>query len=630
MNLKKILIFILTLFILLGIGLVLFINPILEKAKPKLLDAASTALKNPVSAEKIGVSLFPTTGFVLSDVKIGKAPKDISVGKVEIDISILDAFKGIVSLKKAKIENITLHGEILENGKFELDGLPKSSETDVAVDTEDRASEPVTEISQSEKNSGLNIAIEDLLVKNLVIEVLNQKTKKTIVTKVEQTSFSKDGEKGRLSLDATLGKGKIGFNGHMPSYKIDPKEIRVDGVFTASFSDINDVFDFLGIDRNKIDLAKLDLRADISMPSKDVVAIELDNLSGDYFDQTFIVNGKMKNALSGDGVLNLKIPNLNLEKLAKIDDKLKVYSGELKNIECEIEIFQKKEFSPKCKIAESLINDVKFALNDLRASYNLEAKSYKLQNLELNLAEGVFNLTGDGMVEGKTHLDLNANGLDILQLMKLSGGKDKTSAVGGKIANLKSTLDLSGSSKNGSFSVEIAPFSIQGFNIFKKVSDALATIPGLSLSVVDLVPEGYAAILVSENSEFQNIKVSGKVQNSKIILSEIRANSTGYYLLGQGVINDGEIDLDMSFIMDAQLVAEIEKKNPKVASIKNPDGQIVVPVTIKKGKDGLPILLPDMKNLLKQQIGVQLKNNAKKGLEKISPGLGGLVDGLLN
>ena len=291
---------------------------------------------------------------------------------------------------------------------------------------------------------------------------------------------------------------------------------------------------------------------------------------------------------------------------------------------------------PKIGIKDLQLN---FAGNHIKSSgtenellYSLEPpKGYTINNLLLELASGSIGLKGKGIENSPQAFSVQGQNLDLTELLKFApNDSTKKAPIQGKLSNLTTDITMDKDSKSGNFSVTLAPFSVLGLNIFKKVSDALEVFPGLGVSLASSLPQAYAAVLLSQNSEFQNIKVDGRLLNSKITLSNLQANSKGYSLNGKGVLNNGEMDLGLSLIISSDLVSAIEKSQPKIATIKNSDGTIVIPLQIKKSADGSPVVLPDIENLMKQQVGIQLKNNAKKALDKVSPGLGGLVDGLLN
>ena len=625
---------------MIGLGLLVvvlalvFINPILEKAKPMILDAVSKAMETTVTAGNIEVGLFPSPNFKLENVKLGSGEESITLGKAKIAVSFSKLLKKEISMETIELTSASIKAHLNEDGSFLVDGIKLPKKPNPSESKEVKV--PVTEASQvsgneTSKSDGtkLVIAIENLLIKDINVIAVNEKTKTDLKLNLKSLSLKKDGERAKVEIDSEVANGKVGFSGYLSTYQFQDPDIKVSGNIDGNFPDLLPVFAFLGKADSPMPVTKLAIKANLQMPG-----IKIESLDGELAEQKFNISGDIPDMKAGSGKFSLKVPAFSMSALKQLSKAPMVgsYDGTLKDFNCEINVQGKERINTECKLGSSDVNSISVSISDLSvATLIVEPKSTDLNKLNLNVGSGQVSLKGKILPNAGTNISVNGQGLAISDLLKFTpdpAGREKP--ISGILTKLSSDLKMNGASKSGPFSVVISPFSIKGFNIFKKISDALDIIPGLSLSLISAVPESHGAILLSQNSEFQSVSASGSIMDSKINLTNFEAKSKGYSISGQGVMDNGAMDLKVKFIVDRELVSLLEARNPKISKVKNLDGTIVLPLEITKSKEGVPIIIPDAKDLLKSQLGIQAKEGAKKALDKVAPGLGGVVDGLFN
>lgn len=620
--------------VILTLGMILFvlINPLLEKTKPALLDAVSKAAGSKVDAEVISVTLFPYPGFMLENVKSEREGKTFSVGKVGLRISILDALKGLISLASVEINNVKLSGTLHTNGTFSIDGvrLPSKdpSKTNEAAVPSTSGSETETS-TDSSPSKALSLAINTLEVSDVDVSVLHEKTNVSLPLEVEKFSFKKDGEKGKLDGRIILPDGDMRLNGTVPSYKIDfnTHELNADVEVTVSSFDV--LSRFLGIDISKYNISNFNAKLAVDLPR-----VKLEDVRVKFSNQEMLLSGLLHSYSQGGGDFTFTVDTFDISSLHTINAALQSFTGALKGLICKIALEGKEQVSVDCTLGDSQINSVRLSIPELQANSALvEPKTFSLDPFKASFAGGSILLKAQGVPGSQIKTEVRAEKLLIQELMKLAPqiGPTGVSPLEGSISSLSSNMTLQGAHKSGSFSADISPLSVKGINIFKKVSEAFEVFPAFGISLVSSLPQAYSAVLLSQNTDFSHITIKGSVQDTKIKLDNLEAKSKGYAIVGNGTMDSGSINLETTLIIEAPLVSAIEVSQPKISKIKNPDGTIVIPLEIKKsGADATLLILPDMEKLAKQQLGVQLKNNAKKALDKVSPGLGGVVDGLFN
>lgn len=254
----------------------------------------------------------------------------------------------------------------------------------------------------------------------------------------------------------------------------------------------------------------------------------------------------------------------------------------------------------------------------------LDLKTPKIDKLNIEVAGGKISLFGD-----QSELSLTGSRLQIPPLIQLA--KSTTAPLQGEISQLtlnKFRLFPNDYAGSGNFSA--SSLSIPGFNLFGEVMGELKDVPILKEVLYANLPAQYQAALSEESTKVKSLSMNFLGNGAQIKLSNIKADSTLFAVVGDGSVTpsnkDGDINLTMSLPKD--LSEYIVSKLNGGQGFLNSSGslELFVTITMRNGKSSVKVKTDKLLRGALKEAAVQALDKAlsgKKG-EKIKDFLGGL------
>lgn len=639
----KYLILFLVVIVVLVVALLLSANPILERAKPHILSTLSETIGAEVKANEIKAQVLPFPRFSLQGLVVDNAKgEDLTLNELNLEIALIPLFSGKLEIVSVAIEGVQLPVEILSNGEVEVAGInfaalakEKAKSSKVKSDTNQAQNENNKDIEEN-KSSPLEIHVTKAHLGGVIVSLKDLKS--GAIYKVDDidlmlsrpdiktdTSFALTAKAGK---DTIKGKGsfsdKLMYQG-IPSLVAD-LELYIDSLvpYLAFVPEI----DPKGLP------GAGPLKAVVNVNNKSDSLIS--KVKVNFADQELLLDATLEDFRNKVFSALISSPGINLPPLLSIafPENTSEYRGGLTNLECALSSKgADKNLEFKCNSKESKIENVSISINALQGEIAQGSeKSFELSEGNLSLGKGSIlikarsNETSGGAKSFSS--SFQSKDLSIKDLLSLAPPDKRDQSLSGMIDEVNASVNgVIGdkNSTNGTFKASINNFTIGEYNFLKDLFKVLETIPGLDLS--EVVPDGYRDIFLGANTKFDRLATEGTIQGETINLSSLLAKAKGYKVEGQGSLSPENINLDIQVIIDKDLVSKLIEKKPKIEKYKEDNGTIILPVTVRKSGEGRPVLTPDIKRLMKQQAGAEIKAKAEKALDKIKPGLGDALGG---
>lgn len=568
---KKIIIILIALTVLIFGAAILFINPILNSAKPQILDKITEVLKTKVTVGDIEVSIFPKPRFILKDLVVGDAGeyKQVVVKEFSIFVSTKEIFSGIVSVSSvslfgADVPIFKKNDGTLLVGSYPINSKKAVSETVSENDQAERQiNPPIDSNTTAANNETLNLKISEVNIKDLKV-------------------FYKE-ESG---LDFNINK-----------------------------------LDLTAIDDTK---ENYNVKSNIQLEDNDQI-----NITGLVSKDIIFKGIKSEGKLDLD--INIDVANNIKNLLVKLKQKMS-YEGDLNKILCKVTKQEQLLLNLSCSGTDTgNIRGTKLSIDDIKAVLDLSpASNNNLENLKITLADSTIESQVTGLGKESQNALVKIKNLDIGTIFNLTpDGQGKELPVTGTISSVQATA-IGQPKPKGTYDVSLLNVSIKKLNIFKNVFNTLETIPVVGAQIMASLPGAYKAMLISDSTELSSILLKGDYKDKDTNISFLEANSKGFKIKGTGQVVSNNITLNLNFIILPELVTALEAASNEVTKLKSEDGSILIPIKITKNGDAGASVSVDISRLLKTVAGNQLKESATKALDKVAPGLGGVLNGFLN
>jgi len=271
-------------------------------------------------------------------------------------------------------------------------------------------------------------------------------------------------------------------------------------------------------------------------------------------------------------------------------------------------------------------------LNSIQANLLFEGQTAKLHPLTLNLLGG--NLSAEAVLplEGTGRFMLAGQNLSLKEIsdaflvqspLKFTGIVTKSSARGSfsaKEAAQSITSDFSVSAEKG---------AIEGINILGETIGKAGQIPGLGQQLSAIIPPKYQPLLSASNTQFDQITANGAYRAGAWNLASLVLSHSLYRIEGSGTVLPGQsVNLKAQLKLTAQLTQDMVQREEKLKLLLDKDGQLSVPLAITKEGAGRMLVLPDFSTLAKHAAANTVKEEGKKALDRIAPGIGSALDSL--
>ncbi len=566
---KKVIFTLITLVVLIIVASIVFINPILNSAKPQILEKITEVLKTKVTVGDIEVSIFPKPRFILKDLLVGEAGeyKQVVVKEFSIFVSTKEILSGIVSVSSvsllgADVPILKKNDGTLLVGSYPINSKKVVSETASNSGQTERHITSTNDFNTSKKDN-LNLKISEVNIKDLKVSYKEESGLDFNVNKLDLTAIDDTKENYNVNSNIQLE---------------DNDKISVTGLV-----------------------------------SKDIIFKGIKS------------EGKLDLDVSIDVANNIK----NL--LAKLKQKMS-YEGDLNKILCKVSKQEQLLLNLSCSGTDiGNIRGTKLSIDDIKAAFDLSPDANNnLENLKITLADSTIESQVTGLGKESQNALVKIKNLDIDTIFKLTpDGEGKELPVTGTISNVQATA-IGQPKPKGTYDVSLANISIKKLNIFKNVFNTLETIPVVGPQIIASLPDAYKAMLISDSTELSSILLKGDYKDKDTNVTFIEANSRGFKIKGSGQVVSNNISMNLNFIIMPELVIVLETASKEVTKLKSEDGSILIPIKITKNGDATASVSVDISKLLKTVAGNQLKESATKALDKVAPGLGGVLNGFLN
>ena len=586
---KKILIG-LTLLLALGFGgLLLFLNPLVNKFKPQINLTISNVVKQNASIGEIGLSLFPQIGVNVSDIKIENNGKvEASIKKLFLHTGLMKLTKGDMSVDTFSISDATINlvkksdGTIFL-GEFPLNKKQEASTPQTTTPTPTTTPSEPSQVAFNLKNidlNGLNLNFKDeTKTPAAEYKIQNFNIKAADIGTSSEGSFTINGKIIEAVLDL---KGKINLGKNL---KIENLSVTSGGQNIGLSADI-DQSDGIKLSSN-ISSNSLSLQEFVSglMPemAEKLKGIKLDGLK---VESNF--SGKEHKAGS----------NISLTSAELLGSKL------ISNMALKVNANLKEDNSPD--------------------TITLGKSSFDMFNGKVNI---------DAQVKNSTNLtsNISASAMDLATISKFAM---PASSIGleGNLSKADITSSLNTGDPKNSIKAQVSILaekgSITGLNIVKEALGKLNVIPGMEAALLAFIPEKYSSLINGTGTQFDRFVLSNSLAGQNVNISNMSLDHQLYKITGQGNASTaGTFKINAKLILTPTLAEGMLAKQDKLKYLSEPDGSIVIPLIIEKsGKT--PVVLPDGEDLLKRAAKNSIKDVGIKALEKVAPGLDKAVPGL--
>ncbi len=258
-------------------------------------------------------------------------------------------------------------------------------------------------------------------------------------------------------------------------------------------------------------------------------------------------------------------------------------------------------------------------------------ESLTLQPTSLQLFGGTLGLDGSLSADGQGKINVNGYHMNLKDIssaamqgsaVSLEGSLDSLSAqLGGVTKNFSETID-------GPVRASAAKGSIIGFNLLRETLGRAAAIPGMGAALLSYIPEKYQPLLQSNGTPFEILTLQAMLHGRSVDLESVALNHALYIVTGSGRIDIGAgLDLKVQLKLTPILTQGMVLKEPRLKLLVDNKGNMVIPVVIRK-RDGSLTVLPDTNELGKRALSNTAKEAATRALDKVSPGLGGVIDSI--
>lgn len=621
--------------------LLVFANPILERVKPHILSSISTTIGADVQVDAIKSSIFPSPGFSLHGLKVeNKEGEDLKVSEVILEVSLIPLFSKKVEIAKVGVRGVRVPIRKLENEDIEVAGInisKKDESSDLNKNEKSLAKEDLKEQAQDKDSSPIDLKVIEAKLSDISVSFKDLKTGAEFILEDLIVDLNRKGEKTFFNLNIKTAKDYIKGSGSFSddkaqndiplfdadlSFMIDSlvpylafmPDVKIDGI-----SELGSIPGNLKIKHSKKgELSNINLELLVKVLKEDF------NLS------TELLNIEKPSVKS-----KLDIPSLTPQSFLNVfvKENTPIYSGSIKNLSCLIESPDiEKDIDFSCKTDNSEIESVNLSIPSLKGSLKKQSSDvseFNLHEAKVYLGDGDISLSAKSInTKSRNENAFNANLLiskiQITDLIKLSPPNLRDKNISGVVSNIGTDIKgIAGKKETtvGTFNAVIDNFTIKGYNFFKDILSILDSVPVVGLELSESLPPAYRAILTSENTSFEKLSAKGDIKGETINLSSYLADTKGVHVKGSGKIVKEDLDLDLSLVLENELVSSIEQSKPKISRFKESDGTIVFPANVSKRGDGKPIVTPDVKKIMKQQAGEEIKRRADKVLDKINPSL---------
>ncbi len=524
--------------------------------------------------------------------------KDLSLPS-PLDISIQDIDLSLENINGESIDSISLDATVLsdERHNLKLRGkVNKNENSTISGDTElGLRNINLEEIKKLMTSYGTDPTSQGLEIQNK----LSLSTKINVIQNVINLN---------LLLDAT--DASIIFK------NIFKKEAKVPFSVAVNSKDISKVSN-KEVDKLEVTLGELTLNSPLNI--------------------NYALNKDNKNEMSAL-IANFSTENFKLNELSKYVPLLADYNllGELNS---KLKIDHKKD---------STIPNLNgnFDLKSLSTSIkNSSGEAIKIENLNLTSKfDGLshdldFNnfFSGQLKIKGKIednnilNTNISASAINIANLLNTLNPASKAKITGNLDTlniGVKGPTNALADKAAGNLETKLSKGDISGFNILGATLGKISQLPLIGGVLTEALPPQFRPVIEKNSTAFDSLTLSASYSGKNININKLNLEHSLYIVSGTGkILANGDMEINSQLKLTTLLSNSIVERQPKFKLLLDSNNQIEIPLIITKSNNTF-LVLPDVSKLGKSALGNTIKNSATKALDKVAPGIGGVLDKL--
>ena len=157
-------------------------------------------------------------------------------------------------------------------------------------------------------------------------------------------------------------------------------------------------------------------------------------------------------------------------------------------------------------------------------------------------------------------------------------------------------------------------------NLAKEVLAAIDSIPFVSDSVYQLVPEGLRGQLDQDYTILERVEGTFAIAGQQMTTSDLAVDGGLFHLEAKGSVGfDAVMDLDATIYFNAEFSAALAEPVPQLKTLYDSEGRFAFPLDIKGPPDNLKVF-PDVSELLKNAISGTVREKAGELLNNLLDG----------
>jgi hypothetical protein len=621
-------------------ALLVFANPLLERVKPQILAAVSSAIDAQVEAEEIRAGVFPWPNFSLRGLLIdNKDGDDLKLQELSLEIALAPLFSKKVEVTSVTVKGVQVPIEKLSNGEIEVAGINFAKK---AEEKKKEATEVASKGKPAEKDAGtpLDIKISRASISDVSVSFRDIATGAVLTVNDVIIDLARNGTETSFTAKIIAGKDLISGTGSFSDTTAQKNIPLFNADLTFSIDSLVPYLAFApDVDPKGLPQAGA-IPGTISVKhvkgAGDVSVMDVDlglTFAGQGITSKTVVTDIEKPQIRSD----VRFPSLVLQPLLDIfvPENTPQYAGGFRNLSCTVESPDiEKRISFHCGSDAEEIESVMVAIPSLRGRLDKsrEVQEFQLEEGKLSIGEGEIALKASSkstqaVKENRFAADVAVSRIEIANLVKLAPKEHRDQKITGVLSDITASVTGVAGKKettSGTFNAQIDDLVLHGYNFMKDLFSTLDAVPGVGLQIEEAVPASHRRIITSEDTRLEKLSAKGSIAGETLSLESFLADGEGFQVKGSGTLSAENVDLDVQAVLEKELVEAIQERKPKIERFKESDGTVVFPVTVRKRGDNKPVITPDVNRLMKQQAGEEIKRKAEKALDKVKPGLGGL------
>ncbi len=268
---------------------------------------------------------------------------------------------------------------------------------------------------------------------------------------------------------------------------------------------------------------------------------------------------------------------------------------------------------------------------DLTLSPGGKPELITLQPSSLAVFGGTLGASGTlGQMKQLT-LSIQGAKLDIAKLAAFGEVEGFTGTLSVINANVRADTGRVGDTLSGPVHLQALSGTIPGVNLLSQTIGGMKDVPLLGPMLLSLIPEKFRPMLQANSTAYDTVTIDATLAGAKTTIPSFVLEHQLYHVTGSGTLErGGALHFDAQMRFTPALVKDMMARNQKLKFLLDKDQNLVVPLVIRRNPGGPILVLPDVSDLAKRALAGSAKDEGKKALDKVAPGLGTAIDSLFH